>query len=71
MKEIPDPVRSGVTDLAPDPSPHPVNKAATSFMLGSAGVHAPAGCICPPGANVTCEAPACPRKPPRYSKGSF
>lgn len=23
----------------------------------------PPGCICPPGANLTCEAPLCPRKP--------
>jgi hypothetical protein len=21
------------------------------------------GCICPPGANLTCQAPMCPRKP--------
>jgi hypothetical protein len=25
-----------------------------------------AGCICPPGANLQCENPTCPRKPPRY-----
>lgn len=24
---------------------------------------APPGCICPPGANLTCQAPDCPRKP--------
>lgn len=24
----------------------------------------PPGCICPPGANLTCEAPLCPRKNP-------
>jgi hypothetical protein len=23
----------------------------------------PMGCICPPGANLTCAAPTCPRKP--------
>ena len=23
------------------------------------------GCICPPGANLTCENPMCPRKPPQ------
>lgn len=26
---------------------------------------APAGCICPPGANLQCQSPTCPRKPPR------
>lgn len=26
---------------------------------------AAAGCICPPGANLQCENPSCPRKPPR------
>lgn len=27
----------------------------------------PAGCICPPGANLECENPFCPRKPPKGS----
>lgn len=25
------------------------------------------GCICPPGANLTCEAPHCPRKAPKVA----
>ena len=30
---------------------------------GSTVTFPPPGCICPPGANATCQAPACPRKP--------
>lgn len=28
----------------------------------------PMGCICPPGANLTCEAPLCPRRNPLAGK---
>lgn len=29
----------------------------------------PVGCVCPPGANLTCERPDCPRRPGGSTKG--
>lgn len=44
------------------PNP-PINPAGSRKF--PAGTLSPAfGCICPPGANLQCENPLCPRKPP-------
>jgi hypothetical protein len=55
MKEAPPPL--GVTKadpVHPEPGYRPTQAAA--------------GCLCPPGANLTCENPDCPRKPSTTAK---
>jgi hypothetical protein len=37
--------------------------ASTTPLTQQTVTSAPPGCICPPGANLTCQAPDCPRKP--------
>jgi hypothetical protein len=58
MKEIPDPVGNGLIDSPPVP------QAAPAPQFGKAELATAPGCICPPGANLTCQAIACPRRAP-------
>lgn len=56
------------TYIAPSMQPHTCGDGSTifgsgGFPLGRGGAGG-YGCICPPGANLACQAPYCPRKPP-------
>ena len=45
---------------------HPQGSICEPLALQPIASLAPVmGCICPPGANLTCENPMCPRKPPQ------
>jgi hypothetical protein len=59
---------SGVQPAWPYPSTHPLPPQPTPTAWPT-----PMGCICPPGANLECQNPRCPRKPapPLYATGDM